>query len=115
MQVEPLVSLQRLAGDDARAMRADVFCNAFLGALADIQAPKIYSYCNGHAILQTPSQSLHGDTLALTGQGGKLNIGVGTTSYANSGRYGQGFSRSGSGSSRPVLRQALREIRERFP
>jgi hypothetical protein len=45
----------------------------------DIQAPKIHSYCNGHAIFQTPSQSLHGDTLALTGQGGRLNVGVGTT------------------------------------
>jgi hypothetical protein len=77
MQVEPLVSLPRLAGNDARAMRTDVFCNAFLGALVDIQAPKIHSYCNVHAIFQTPSQSLHGDTLALTGQGGRLNVGGG--------------------------------------
>ena len=79
MQIEPFVSLPRLTGNNARAMRADVFCNAFLGALADVQAPKIHSYCNGLAIFQTASQSLHGDTLVLTGQGGRLNVGVGTT------------------------------------
>jgi hypothetical protein len=61
-------------------MGTDVFCKAFLGALADIEAPKIHSYCNGHAIFQTPSQSLlHGDTFVLTGPGGRLNVGVGTT------------------------------------
>src|SRR6266852_4039598 len=60
MQVEPFVSLPRLAGNDARAMRADVFCNAFLGALADVQAPKIHSYCNGQPRFQALGHSFHG-------------------------------------------------------
>ena len=60
MQVEPFVSLPRLTGNNARAMRADVFCNAFLGSLADVQAPKIHSYCNGQPSFQALGHSFHG-------------------------------------------------------
>jgi hypothetical protein len=58
-QVQPSILFPRMAGDDARAVRADVFRKALLRWMADIQAAEIHSDSQGNAFFQSAGDRLH--------------------------------------------------------
>jgi hypothetical protein len=58
-QVQPIIPFPRMAGNDARAVRADVFCKALLRRMADIQAAEIHSDSQGNAFFRPACNLLH--------------------------------------------------------
>lgn len=58
-EVQPLLRLTGLTGENADSMAADVFRYAFVGSMAQIQAAEVHSYCQRDAFFRPVCQSLH--------------------------------------------------------
>jgi hypothetical protein len=58
-QVQPIIPFPRGAGNDARAVCADVFRKALLRTMAQVQAAEIHSDSQGSAFFQPARNRLH--------------------------------------------------------
>lgn len=58
-QIQSLIPLHGVAGDNADAMAAHVFRDALLRRMTDIQAAEIHSNCQGNAWFQPARDGLH--------------------------------------------------------
>ena len=58
-QIQPLIPLQGIARNNAHAVAANVFRDALLRRLADIQTAEIHSNCQGNAWFQPARDGLH--------------------------------------------------------
>lgn len=62
-EVQPVLWLTRLTREDADSVAADVFRDAFMCAVAHIQAAEVHSYYQRDAFFRPVRQSLHNTPL----------------------------------------------------
>jgi len=78
-QIQPLIQLPGIAGNDSHAVGAHVFGQGLLRWVADIETAEIDSYGKGNAFFHTARNGLHETPHGLA-QNGLVDVGGGNDS-----------------------------------